>query len=108
MADNPIQRLKQLEQERIQLLEVAKREALDRAKAAVSDLNSLGFDFRLLENGRSAPRGRGGPRRVKDAPCPVCQFKTSPPHDARKHRGQGRRKKPFTAAELVEVGLKKA
>jgi hypothetical protein len=108
MADTPIQRLKQLDQERTQLLASAKKEALERANTAIHDLNALGFNYRLSEDGRAASRGSGRKRRLKEAPCPVCKFKTSPPHDARKHRGQGKRKKPFTAVELNEMGLERA
>jgi hypothetical protein len=108
MADSPIARIKQLDQERSQLLSSAKKEALDRAKAAIDDLNGLGFSYQLSE-GSAPKRGtRKGTRQVSDAPCPVCKFKTSPPHDARKHRAQGKRKKPFTAAQLNEMGLEKA
>lgn len=42
-----------------------------------------------------------------DRPCPICGFKTVPPHDARRHRGQSE-KKPFTAEELNTMGMKKA
>jgi hypothetical protein len=109
MADNPIARIKQLDQERAQLISSARKEALDRAKAAIADLSALGFNYRLLEGGktskRSAPNGTGF---VKDAPCPVCKFKTSPLHDARKHKRQGKRKRPFTPAELKELAFEKA
>ncbi len=112
MADNPIARIKQLDQERAQLISSGKKDALDRANAAIDDLTALGFNYRLVEGAVSVTkrlaRTQKGDRRVKDAPCPVCEFKTNPPHDARKHRGQGKRKKPFTPAELKEFGLKKA
>jgi len=108
MADNPIQRLKQLDHERAQLISSAKKEALEKATAAVGELNALGFDYRLVDGVRMAPRVARRARQTKDAPCPVCKFKTSPPHDARKHRGQGKRKKPFTSAEMHELGLAKA
>lgn len=42
-----------------------------------------------------------------DRPCPICEFKTTPPHDARRHRGQSE-KRPFTAAELTGMGMTKA
>jgi hypothetical protein len=111
MADNAITRIKQLDQERAQLISSGKKEALDRAKVAIDDLNALGFNYRLVEGTQTiarAVRTRKRTRRVKDAPCPVCKFKTSPLHDARKHRGQGNRKRVFTAAELKEFGLEKA
>ncbi len=43
-----------------------------------------------------------------DKPCTVCNFATVPNHDARKHRAQGDDKKPFTAKQLEELGMKKA
>jgi hypothetical protein len=111
MAENPIARIKELEAEKTRLVSAARKEAIDRAQAAVDDLNALGFPYQLVEGG-SEPRkkagGRGGARQTKDAPCPVCKFRTSPPHDARKHRGQGKRKRVFTSAELKEMGLEKA
>ena len=105
MSDNAIQRIKQLDQERSTLLASAKKEALTRATQAIDELNALGFNYRLAENGK--PRTRKATRTIKDAPCPVCQFKTDPPHDARGHRSQGKRKKPFTTAQLKELGYDK-
>lgn len=48
-------------------------------------------------------------RRVVDpnTPCPICNFVTAPAHDARKHRGQGDKKKPFTPKELEELKMSK-
>lgn len=108
MAENPVARIKELDKERSQLLTTAKKEALDRANEAIADLNALGFSYTLSGEGAAPRRGRKGMRQVKDAACPVCKFKTAPPHDARKHRGQGKRKKAFTVSELQELGLKKA
>src|SRR5262249_24200156 len=107
-----IQRIKQLDSERSQVLETAKKEALDRANQAVADLVALGFAYSLVEGTARRMRRVGAKkavRRAKDVECPVCKFKTSPPHDARKHRfSQGKRKRPFTSKELSEMGLKKA
>jgi hypothetical protein len=111
MADTSIARIKQLDQERAQLIASAKKEALDRAKTAIDELSGLGFNYQLTEGGKantSKRPARKGTGFVKDAPCPVCKFKTIPLHDARKHRGQGGRKKPFTPAELTELQLEKA
>jgi hypothetical protein len=108
MADDPIARIKQLDQERAQLITKGKKEALERANTAIDDLSVMGFNYKLIEqgnNGRSSTlRGK---RQVKDTPCPICKFKTAPPHDARKHRGQGKRKVPFTSAELKMLALEK-
>jgi hypothetical protein len=102
MSENAIQRIKQLDQERASLLATAKKEALTRASQAIDELNALGFNYQLAENGKQ--RTRKATRTTKDAPCPACGFKTNPPHDARAHRSQGKRKKPFTTTQLKELG----
>jgi hypothetical protein len=106
-----LEQLKKLDEQRAALLDNAKKEALAKAEAAVADLNSLGFAYRLVE-GDAAPRKRGtraGAGAVDPTkPCSVCNFLTTPNHDARKHRAQGESKKPFTAKELEAFGLKKA
>jgi hypothetical protein len=62
---------------------------------------------------RKPARKRGGAREGAGTvdptkPCSVCNFLTSPNHDARKHRAQGDNKKPFTVKDLEQFGLKKA
>src|ERR1700693_2227181 len=96
-----LKRIKELDEERASLLDSAKKDALTKAKSAIADLNALGFAYQLAEGGRPKV-GRKGTRTIKDSPCPVCKFKTSPPHDARRHRGQ-KTKKPFTVGELKEM-----
>jgi hypothetical protein len=44
----PIQRIKELDEERATLFEQAKEEALRRANQAVEDLNALGLNYRLV------------------------------------------------------------
>ena len=105
MADL-LQQLKQLDQQRATLIEGAKKEALQKAQEAVDELNALGFSYRLTEGGKRTSV-RKGTRQVKDEPCKVCNFKTSPPHDARKHRSQGEHKRAFTQKQLQELGLEK-
>ena len=105
MTENAVQRIKQLDQERSQLVAAAKKEALAKAQGAISDLTALGFTYELVDKGDGAVRK--ALRHRKDATCPVCKFKTSPLHDARRHRGQGKRKRPFTSGELREFGLAK-
>jgi hypothetical protein len=104
-----VKRIKQLDQERATLIEGAKKEALGRANDAMADLKALGFTYRLVIDGAVTRKiiGRKGTRTVKDGPCPVCEFKTHPLHDARKHRAQGNRKRPFTPKQLQEIGLRK-
>ena len=104
-----IDQLKALDEQRAKLIDDAKRAALDKAHNAVADLNDLGFRYHLTEGARSAaPKAAKGTnaassvkRRLKDAACPICHFKTSPMHDGRSHRGQ-EPKRPFSAAELAQ------
>ena len=105
------EKLKALDAQRAQLLEGAKKEALDKAEKAVAELNELGFDYNLVE-GPSTARGprraasQAPKRQARDLPCPICEFKTTPHHDGRMHRSQ-KTKKPFTVEELMEKGLTK-
>ena len=106
-----LQRLKQLDAERNKLLDEAKKEALQRAEQAVAELNELGFSYQLLEPGArrqatAEPGSKKGTRTVKDAPCPICHFKTEPLHDGRSHRTQ-ETKKPFSDEELATRGFRK-
>jgi hypothetical protein len=113
VAEQTIDRLKQLDQERASLVSSARTEALARVKQGLAELEALGFSFRLVEGaggakGKSMGRsGKGsGKGAVKDAPCSICGFKTAPLHDARAHRGQ-KRKRPFSAKDLEEKGLRR-
>jgi hypothetical protein len=107
-----LEKLKALDAQRAQLLEGAKKEALDNAEKAVAELNELGFNYTLTEGSTStqrAPRKAASQtpkRQKKDVPCPICHFKTDSPHDGRMHRSQ-KTKKPFTVEELMEKGLAK-
>jgi len=104
-----LEKLKALDEQRSKLLEGAKSEALEKARQAVAELNELGFHYRLVEGfeataAKSPKRETEVTRERKDAPCPICGFKTAPLHDGRMHRSQ-EPKKPFTAQELTERGL---
>ena len=104
-----LEKLQALDAQRAQLLEDAKKEAIDQAEKAVAELNELGFNYRLVEGAARAPRKAGAEapkRQTRDAPCPICEFKTTPHHDGRMHRSQ-KTKKPFTVEELMEKGLTK-
>jgi hypothetical protein len=107
-----IQRIKELDDERAKIFDQAKEEALQKATQAVADLNGLGLNYQLINGdlkgeGKQLKKATAKPRgTVKDAACPVCEFMTSPPHDARTHRSQSK-KKPFTAKELAERNLAK-
>jgi hypothetical protein len=106
------EKLKALDDQKSALLKEAKASALGQAEAAIQELNDLGFHYRLTEGGgKASPVQKGTSttkqRKSKDAPCPICGFKTAPKnHDARSHRGQAH-KKPFTTAELTAKGIHK-
>ena len=106
MAKSVLEQLKALDEQRANLIEGAKEEALAAANEAIEDLNALGFSYHLVErrSTSTAAGGRKGTRMLKDAPCPVCEFKTEPLHDGRRHRMQGDDKRPFTDDELKELG----
>jgi hypothetical protein len=110
-----LEKLQALDAQRAQLLEGAKKEALENAERAVAELNELGFHYVLTEGASTpsatprAPRKASAQtpkRRARDLPCPICHFKTTPHHDGRMHRSQ-KTKKPFTVEELMEKHLAK-
>lgn len=98
--DNAADRIRKLKEEITTLQSSAKEELLVEIRAKIAELNELGFSFELTSGGRSKLQRQRDP----DRPCPVCKIVTDPPHDARAHRGQGKTKKPFNAAELKELG----
>jgi hypothetical protein len=103
-----IRSIKNLDAERASIFDQAKEEALEKAKAAVAELNALGLNYTLSNSaGKQAKAGSAKEKRaIKAAVCPICEFQTSPPHDGRTHRSQ-KKKGPFSAAELKEKGLVK-
>jgi hypothetical protein len=105
LAKSVLEQIRALDTQKAQLLQSAKAEAFEKAKSAVDELNSLGFNYRLVEGSGGA--SRKGTRRIDSSrPCPICRFRTDPPHDARAHRGQ-ESKKSFSARELEERGMTK-
>jgi hypothetical protein len=110
-----LEKLKALDAQRAELLEGAKKEALDNAEKAVAELNELGFHYTLTEGATVSPSAPRAPRKAasasskrqaRDLPCPICHFKTTPHHDGRMHRSQ-KTKKPFSVEELMEKHLAK-
>jgi hypothetical protein len=110
-----LEKLKALDAQRAQLLDDAKKEALDNAEKAVAELNELGFHYSLVEGAsatsparapRKASQAQAPKRQARDLPCPICHFKTTPHHDGRMHRSQ-KTKKPFSVEELMEKHLAK-
>ena len=93
-----LEKLKALDSQRAELLEGAKKEALDKAEKAVAELNELGFNYRLVEGALTAraPRKSASPaskRQARDVPRPICKFKTTPHHDGRMHWSQKTKKR---------------
>jgi hypothetical protein len=105
MAKNDlISRIKEIDAERTKLMDAAKKEALARAQQAVADLNALSFAYSLGETQRRKSAGQI----QTEKPCPICKFKTVPPHDGRRHRFSAKAKKrPFSARELANLGLRR-
>ena len=54
-----IQRIKDLDAERAGIFDQAKEEALEKAKAAVAELNALGLNYTLTSGGKAARAGSG-------------------------------------------------
>ena len=111
-----LEKLKALDEQRAQLLEGAKKAALDNVERAVSrDLIELGFHSHSPTGASSASPARAPrkaasqppKRQARDLPCPICKFKTTPHHDGFwMHRSQ-KSKKPFSVEELMERHLAK-
>jgi len=99
-----LEQLKELDDKRAKLVNGAKDEALKKAEAAIADLNSLGFAYRLVE-GNEGPHGKKKAttqqKPAAERHCDICDING---HDARAHRNQEPKKK-FTQKELAEKGL---
>jgi hypothetical protein len=111
MQKSAIEEIKELKARLEGMAEHAKAEALVKAKEAISVLRELGIDSdailkELGFRGQAKDQESGVKRPPKDEPCPICNFKTDPPHNGRSHRGQTT-KKPFTADELEQKGMTK-
>ena len=100
----------QLDAQRDKILDTVRSDLMAEADKVIAELAKIGFNYRLVEAGAprtgSSPGSRTGTRTAKDAPCPVCNFKTTPLHDGRTHRTQ-KEKRPFTSEELAAKGLTK-
>jgi hypothetical protein len=116
MAKSPIEQIKELEAQREMLLSEAKADALARAEEAVSELNALGFHYYIGETAKNRRRAMKRPKQLPtvdksvlhkpsaEKPCPICEYRTDPPHDRRSHRTQTK-KKAFTDKELEAAGM---
>jgi hypothetical protein len=63
-----LERIKALDAQRAQLLNDAKKEALDNAESAVAELNGLGFNYRLVEGASTASTARAPRKAASQAP----------------------------------------
>jgi hypothetical protein len=110
MTRSAVEQIRELEAQKAKLISAAKAEAKRKVDKALSELNELGFNYRLVADGHRMPRLKtaragGRKRRVSNVACKICKFRTVPPHDARTHRGQSK-KAAFTKRELAERGLR--
>jgi hypothetical protein len=101
MATSVLDQIRTVEHQKAKV----KTETLRKVKQALSELNKLGFDYRVVVNGRVDERVKRSTRTL-DAPCRICGFRTMRPHDARAHRGQAK-KAPFTRKELAERSMRR-
>jgi hypothetical protein len=101
MATSVLDHIRNVEHQKAKV----KTETLRKVKQALSELNKLGFDYRIVVNGR-VQRVRRSTRTLESAPCRICGFRTVRPHDARAHRGQAK-KAPFTRKELAEHSMRR-
>jgi hypothetical protein len=111
MQKSVIEEVKELKARVESLTAQAKAEALDEANGAIGFLRELGIDDdailkELGFRGRAKTQESGKGRPPKDEPCPICNFRTDPPHDGRSHRGQAK-KKPLSAEELEQKEMTK-
>jgi hypothetical protein len=102
-----------MQSEAATLMGAAKKEAMDKITSALGELR---FGFPLLRLGEGVrtekgPRGRypEGRREGQYQGRSVLrlQIQDCPPHDARRQRAQGAKKRPFTNKQLAEFGFKK-
>jgi hypothetical protein len=113
MQKSVIDEIKELKATLQSKTEQAKTEALETAREAIDSLRELGIDNdTILKDLGFRARTKTPKEKTKsnektgDEPCPICHFRTDPPHDGRTHRGQAK-KRPLTAEELEGKGLTK-
>jgi hypothetical protein len=111
MQKSAIEEIKELKARLESMTEQAKAEAFDKASEAISVLRTLGLDNdsilkELGFRGRAKDRESREATPPKEEPCPICNFRTDPPHDGRSHRGHTK-KRPLTTEELEKKGLTK-
>ena len=99
-----LERVLKIDADRKKLIDEAKDIALKQVSDAVDQLNSLGFDYRVVAGAPvNTPRVSRPAARVASA-TPHCSICDVDGHDARSHKSQGRAKRLFTAHELAALG----
>jgi hypothetical protein len=88
MQKSLIDEIKELKAQLESKTEQAKAEALEKASEAISFLRILGFDNdtilkELGFRGRAKNKESREGAAPKDETCPICHFRTDPPHDGR-------------------------
>ena len=111
MARTSVEKIRELDEQKAKLIAAAKSDAIRKIDRVLKELNSLGFNYRLVADGdrqpfAEKPRKGRGKGTVVNGLCKICSFPTVPPHDARSHRGQSK-KAPFTSQELTERELRR-
>jgi hypothetical protein len=74
-----IQRIQELDRERIALFETAKEEALRRAHQAVEDLNALGLKYRLVEGGAALAGSKSAGKKPQETGRAGTEKRAAPP-----------------------------
>ena len=74
----PIQRIKELDQERATLFEQAKDESLRRANQAIEDLNALGLNYRLV-TGAAPPGSKSTDKKPQETGRAGTEKRAPPP-----------------------------
>jgi len=106
MSTTTLNQIRQLEEQKAELIAAAKEEAMTKVNEGIDTLEALGYQYALVsEKKPKASRPRPGSRKPRaDRNCPICEFQTHPPHDGRHHKQQAVKAR-FTAEELAERGF---
>lgn len=104
-----LEEIRDLERRKEALVAEVKSETLAAIETKIEVLRELGFEYEVVPCAGPKNRSRKKSHSQSGKPtgqCPICDFETVPPHDARHHRSQNP-KVPFTEAELSERGFSK-
>ena len=101
---NTIERIRELEHQREQLIQSAHDEAIECINTAIDTLKALGYQYTLV--GKKKPPRKSKAPTAPNKPCPICEFATAPPHDKRHHRSQ-EQVAPFNDDDLREKRMRR-